>query len=249
MAQRMFNLSKWTFLEETHMLEFPNEKARQVTIDVNSPGPVCFYVTQRDEDLHRALSLVEVADEEGGTLVSESAITEVTRPAPNSVGEVLLFVGKVDGRDTLEFYVEGAFSLFCEGGDAYVYTADGQSVATHVVAPVVFTRIADRKQRNPNLEMLEYRMRLNQRRMMAELQGEYDRRLEALKEGLESYARQRNIVTPPETVGGQPAGSGKAAAGTEPAGAASGEGSEDGGEEADSVRQSKKRGRTAPVEE
>lgn len=195
MNQRVHNLTKWRFLPEGRSLHYAGDKPRTVIIDVNCPGEVCFYVRQdRDAVLN---------DEE---IVRDEA---AGRARPDNVGldpsdDELVFIGLVKGRDRLEFAVSGAFDLLVEGGSAYVYSAEGQDIATRVVAPVIFTRIANRRQRNPHLEMMEYQMRLNVQRMRAELEEETERRVGALERKVESYAPERDIRAPPERVGRPP---------------------------------------------
>ena len=111
----------------------------------------------------------------------------------NLEGVTTLFIGDDDGEsflctigpglETVEFNVAGAFKVYAEKGSGTVhYLATGQEpVATEVPDPVIFTRIATRRQRNPELEEMMYRMQANIERRMAsqadELAAYYERRL------------------------------------------------------------------------
>lgn len=186
MNQRVHNLAKWLFIEEGQALSFPKEKRRTVILDVNCPDEVSFYIVQ-DLDAVRA-NPEKVTDEAAGRMRTSGA-----HPPPSAGEErTISFLGIAKGRDRFEFAVDGAFDLVAEGGAAYVYTADGQSIATKVVAPVIFTRIANRRQRNPHLELMQYQMRVNQERLVAKLEVEQSRRIQALEKKLEEYAPQRD---------------------------------------------------------
>lgn len=205
MAQRMHNLSKWQFCPEGQALTFPGKPERLVVLEVNCPDEVCFYVSQRSDDVENAPSRLN--EVEAGRPVPEWG-----RPAPaddhsafetadRREGVHVSFLGICKGRGSFEFMADGEFDLITEGGSAYVFSNDGQAIATHVIAPLIFTRIANRRQRNPHLEMMQYQMRLNQQRMQEELLGEMQRREQALEKRLETYAAQRDEHAPPELVG------------------------------------------------
>ena len=194
MAQRLGNLDKWIPIEGDRQrgLFFPGD-ARKVTLDVVTGEPVRLYVEY------------EVPPDEAGQ--------------GGGTREQLLTV--VNGRDSVEFTVGGDFTLFASGGDALVYTIDGQEVHNVDIAPVIFTRIASRKVRNPNLEMMEYQMKLNLQRRMEQLELEAAARL---KDTVNRYAAQRSPRTPPAAVGQQPASEDAGGEGTEPRAADAGSG-------------------------
>lgn len=92
------------------------------------------------------------------------------------------FLALVRGRDKIETYVDGAFEVLSEGGVCYIYTADGDDISSVVLEPVIFTRIAERRARNPELEAIERRMFLNQQKRLDAQMAEFDRRLKAERE-------------------------------------------------------------------
>lgn len=103
----------------------------------------------------------------------------------NAPSEVLLylvedgkprFLALVKGRDTVEFYPDGAFDLTCEGGAVYVYTADGDDVSMEALDERTFTRIVERRPRNLELELMQRAAAENTRRL-----------LEAQRQDMEKY--------------------------------------------------------------
>lgn len=177
MAQRMFNLSKWSHLKEGWTLYYENPKPRLVVLEVNCPAETCFWVLQDPRDVENSRERVE--DRIAGRTPSpgaDAAAVDEDNP-PSDDGRAVTFLGRCIGRDRLEFHVDGAFSLMSTGSSASVYTADSQDVTTRIVAPVIFTKIANRRARNPHLEMIEYQAKLNLERRMQQLEVEVERRL------------------------------------------------------------------------
>lgn len=220
MPQKIHNLSKWTLLKEGSGMAFHNPKPRMVDIDVNCPSEVQFWVLETLED--REFDQARVEDLEAGRdvdpIVVDSApiapaLKKSLAAAPAVDGRAVTFLGLAKGRDRFSFAVSGAFDLVVVGGPAYVYSIDSDDLATRIVAPIIFTRIANRRQRNPQLEMMDYQMRLNSSRMYAALEEESARRIEAVERKLERYVAERNQGTPignprvakPAPAGGRPA--------------------------------------------
>lgn len=135
--------------------------------------------------------------------LSEGTQVDFRNPRPrtvrlelNSPGEAALylidgegetfFLALVKGRDVVEFSAPGAFSLTVEGSDVYVLTVDGDDVSFIVVAPRIFTKIMERRRRNPELEYVTAMMQRNVERRLEqqsrELQQLFARRLEAAEQ-------------------------------------------------------------------
>lgn len=133
-------------------------------------------------------------------------------------GEVQ-FLALVEGRDTLEFGVSGKFSLTVEGADVWVYTADGDDISAKVVEPKIFTKIVERRRRNPELEQIAALMQRNMERRLeqqsAELEQLFERRAAALAANSVGAGAAGNASAQPA-----PSGSGEAP----PAGAPSDDG-------------------------
>ncbi|UIB81419.1 hypothetical protein [Flyfo microvirus Tbat2_105] len=93
------------------------------------------------------------------------------------------------GVDVLEFYVSGDFRVFAEEGSGVVHyqSADLEPTFSEVVDPVIFTKIANRRHRNPELEEIMYRAQANMERRFAQQAGEmeaaFERRLREVENG------------------------------------------------------------------
>lgn len=190
--QRVFNLSKWRLIEEGEAVTFGNVRARTVILEVNAPARMQLFVCQ---------DVATIANEEERQRDAAAGRPIAALPVGSGDDGLTQFLALVEGRQRIEFAVAGRFELLAVGGPCYFYTADGMELATRIVAPVIYTRLANRRQRNPHLEMMEYQMRLNQERFAAAVAAEANRRIEALERKLESYAPQRDIRTPPSLVG------------------------------------------------
>lgn len=107
-------------------------------------------------------------------------------------GEIT-FLGLVEGRDVIEFETHGGtFSVVVEDGDCWVYTIDGEDLSFSIPEAVTFTKLMERRARNPELEMMQYAMKANMRAMMEhqtrELELLLDRREAARKAPAEKPA-------------------------------------------------------------
>lgn len=73
------------------------------------------------------------------------------------------------GLETVEFNVAGAFKIYAETGSGAVhYLCSGQEpTSVEIPDPVIFTRIAQRRTRNPEMEEMMHRMQLNMERRFA----------------------------------------------------------------------------------
>lgn len=119
-------------------------------------------------------------------------------------GEIT-FLAVVDGRDRVEFGCYGEFGLTAEGGDIWFDTVDGEDFSFSIPDAVIITKIAQRRARNPEFEMMQFKMNQN-----LEIRMEQQRR-----ELEELWSRQRALEPAPAT---QPAPTGNGGTGgTEPA--------------------------------
>lgn len=137
--QRMYNLDKWTRLDEGEALSFDNPRPRNVRLEVNAPQETALYVADGSGEVH--------------------------------------FLALVKGRDTLEFGSSGAFQLTVEGSGLMVYTADGADISHEELGAVSFTKVVERRRRNPELEQLAYMMQQNMERRLAQSEREIEFRL------------------------------------------------------------------------
>lgn len=133
-----------------------------------------------------------------------------------------------NGRETVEFYADGAFAVSADVGLA-IFTADMD--VRHIVneGQVSFARVVERRARNPELEVIEQRMHENMRRMMqsqlVERERMIDRRVQAAivaeraaAQRRESEARHVDGNAPPIDTGDAGKASGAAAGAAESGG-------------------------------
>lgn len=111
------------------------------------------------------------------------------------------FLAVVYGRDRIEFSVDGPFDLWSDTGELWFYTVDGADFTVSVVDHASFTRIVERRVRNPELEFMMHTMYQNMERRLAATADE-------LKEQYERRERQRSAaaaapVTNGDTASGQ----------------------------------------------
>lgn len=91
-------------------------------------------------------------------------------------GNVMFLCTVPPGIETVEFNTSGTFSLFpAEGsGEVYYQSADLEPTHIEIVDPETFTTIAERRQRNPELEEILYRTQLNMERRLAQQAAEME---------------------------------------------------------------------------
>lgn len=105
------------------------------------------------------------------------------------------FLALVKGRDTIGFYTAGRFSLVVEGGSCSIYTADGDDISFVNLEPVVFTRIAARRKRNPELEYIAALMQRNLEKRLEAQSHELQRLFEG-REKARAALPQAPVVSP-----------------------------------------------------
>lgn len=93
----------------------------------------------------------------------------------NGDGEAF-FLARVEGRDVLDFHCDGPFALTVEGGEVNLYSIDGDDPSQIIEDPVIFTKIMERRRRNPELEQMMHKMQRNLERKL-EAQADEVRRL------------------------------------------------------------------------
>lgn len=123
----------------------------------------------------------------------------------------LIFLATFKGRDTIEFVTEGKVGLLADGADCWIFTADGDDVSSIIEAPVSFTRVMQRRQRNPELERIAAEMRFNTERRLEkqadELAALFERRLAAVQAQPKAEAPAGAVSPeppPPEAEGNAP---------------------------------------------
>lgn len=208
MNQRIYNLSKWARVGDGKGMPFPAAKRRNVVLEINTADPVSLYVFQSREDLG---SNPEKRNDDEAGRPSRTALPDMVDVDPllgglwedrnkhnvpkDLVATFLCYCRP--GRDTIDFAVDGPFWLVPDGGEIYVYSQDSQQHEVHIDAPEVFTRIANRKARNPQLELMMWAQRQNMEVRFAALAADAERRIVAAEEGAKArYAPPRQSRSP-----------------------------------------------------
>ena len=114
------------------------------------------------------------------------------------------FLAHVHGRDVIEFHTPGAFALVCDGEPCSVYSVDGDVWTLVDPAPEIFTRIHERRVRNPDLELIVAKMQQNMERRLAIQADE-------LRAVIERREAARQSLPPPEGAAGEWSWSGRRA--------------------------------------
>nr|QJB21263.1 MAG: hypothetical protein [Microvirus sp.] len=122
------------------------------------------------------------------------------------------FLAAPVGRDVIEFIAEGEISITTGGDDVFVYTAELEPTFTVIEDAEVFTQVAIRAARNPDMEHMMYLQQQNIERRMAQLQAEMEARLDQSYEAGRADAA-REIAVEPDPVRSEPDGDAGAPAG------------------------------------
>ena len=87
-----------------------------------------------------------------------------------------LLVTLQPGVETVEFYMAGDFTIMSDApeGGVLFWAADYEPAFVEVIDPEIFTKIATRQARNPELEEMMYRAQLNMERRFAAQQDEIE---------------------------------------------------------------------------
>lgn len=131
------------------------------------------------------------------------------------------FLALVEGRETVEFSAPGEFRLQADD-PVMILTADGDDISFQPSTAPSFTRIVERRVRNPDLELMMAKAHANMERRFAEQLGEFQRRLER---GMRPSTPQPQATADAGSVAAKPASAGDADASDPPA-AGTGGGSE-----------------------
>lgn len=97
---------------------------------------------------------------------------EVNCPLPTRFdlfeGDKLTFLAVVQGLEIIEFYTPGDCELIADTEDDWFYaTSEGDVVDVFNPEATSFVRLAQRKTRNPALEMMQFKMEQNMERRLA----------------------------------------------------------------------------------
>lgn len=109
------------------------------------------------------------------------------------------------GVDVIEFNAEGAFAVFPQegAGEVHYQTSETEATAHHVVDPVVFTKLAQRRHRNPEMEEMMFRMQQNMERRLAQQADEIAAALSARMEAGNAGNEATPAGAPASDAGGE----------------------------------------------
>ena len=101
------------------------------------------------------------------------------------------------GLETVEFAIAGKVAVMADeaAGEVQYQTAEGEPTFATVVDPVIFTKIANRRHRNPELEEVMYRMQLNMERRLAQQASEIEAALERRRQEEENGRPTETVVS------------------------------------------------------
>lgn len=101
-------------------------------------------------------------------------------------GETTL-LASVLGRDVVEFATHGGpFSIVIEDADAWLHTVDDEDFSFVIPDAVSMTKLIERRERNPEIEMMAAMMRANSQRMLEQQQDELERVLSRREKAFEA---------------------------------------------------------------
>lgn len=88
-------------------------------------------------------------------------------------GEVQ-FLARAEGYEIIEFHAEDTVKVNLDGNDVWWMCAEVEPTFVEVIDPVIFTKIANRRHRNPELEEIMFRMEQNMQRRLEQQAGEIE---------------------------------------------------------------------------
>lgn len=117
----------------------------------------------------------------------------------NSDGEEV-FLAAADRRDTVEFAASGNVRITTSSDDVFIYSAELEATSAVIPDPQVFTKIAQRKARNPELEHMMFVMNQNIERRLAAQAAEHQELMAALAAAKPKAAPVEPVAAPVEPV-------------------------------------------------
>ena len=110
------------------------------------------------------------------------------------------FLAKVDGLEELNFTAAGVLKIMPDG-DCKFYSRELEQTSVVIPDAQAFVKIATRRQRNPELELMEYQMNRNFEELLRRQSEEQDRRFAKLMETKTQAEGQSNEGTGAEQAG------------------------------------------------
>jgi len=120
------------------------------------------------------------------------------------------FLATVIGNDRVEFVAAGNVCVTTPDTDVYVYTSELEEVHMHFEGAEIYTRIAERIARNPELEYVLERQALNFERrfqqMATDIENQYAAREAEILDRYSSPSSDAKSQSEPDNDGGEPNG-------------------------------------------
>lgn len=140
------------------------------------------------------------------------------------------FLANVHGRETVTFIANGSVGIYPDSEDeVWWWTPEMEKTSVLIPDAETFTKIAQRRERNPDLERVARKMAENTDRRMAAMFAEFDRRIAAAEaRNAEEVKRGKPKDVAPAAAGGKPNKKGATPAPDAPSGS---EGVEDAADE------------------
>lgn len=163
---------------------------------------------------------------EGRGLVLRGAPGRLLRLHVNAPSEARLFLtgddgetrflALVKGRDQVECYTpSGEVVLSADGGEVWIYTADGETEHHVEPAPEIFTKIVERRRRSPELDHIVAQMTANMNRRLEQQARELEQLFVNREKARSALGPAQGVPGGPGSVPGQadqPESSGASAA-------------------------------------
>lgn len=131
----------------------------------------------------------------------------------------LVFLATAERRDRVDFLAAGDVKITTQDEDVFVFSSELEPTYSVVEAPAIFTKIATRAARNPQLEEMMYRMEANAARRQAALAAELAQQVkDAFNAGRAAGAAATQPVEQEPDEDGDGRSSGEADPAPEPAG-------------------------------
>lgn len=132
------------------------------------------------------------------------------------------FLASPDGLDVIDFAAGGNVQITTNDEDVYFYTSENEPTFSIFPDAEIYTRIAERAPRNPDLEHMMYLTQINMEKRFAQMHGQFEARV---SEAYEAGTRVANSDPAGAALGqndaGQPQSNNDAGAPTAGAGQAS----------------------------
>lgn len=159
---RVGDLTQFSVLKAGSFAHFDTDRPRNVKITFNAPQRTII-------NLHALRDDGRIADEQDP-----------------------YFLAVVEGLEDVEFFVRGAFAIEAEADRVWLKTVDGQDLSFLIPDAETFTRISERRVRNPEMERLQEMLIMNEQRRMAPFYAQ----LEAMRQSLAARETEHQ-GTPP----------------------------------------------------